>query len=234
MDADEYLRVKDSAAYKAFHCEKNGTANEYLSDEVGGRRASHGDQDDPEHRHPLGAATCHLREQAGGVHRPQAVARGVAPHRAVHPALPHHEQHQRSVRGARDGDRGAARPWAVRDHSARRVRRGGERPRGKDRAAHRQQPPGIVREGSSGHRRMARHLRPSRHQAGHIFRGGARRVHVPRPRTTDAPQTTTSRTASRKTSRTASRRTIHTPTAPYRGSNRTRSTGTNTESRPSQ
>jgi hypothetical protein len=34
MDADEYLRVKDSAAYKAFHCEKNGTANEYLSDEV--------------------------------------------------------------------------------------------------------------------------------------------------------------------------------------------------------
>mmetsp|Transcript_11955 Transcript_11955/g.54190 ORF Transcript_11955/g.54190 Transcript_11955/m.54190 type:complete len:203 (+) Transcript_11955:567-1175(+) len=35
---------------------------------------------------------------------------------------------------------------------------------------------------------MARHLRPSRHQAGHIFRGGARRVHVPRPRTTDAPQ----------------------------------------------
>ena len=34
MDADEYLRVKDSAAYKAFHCEKNGTANEYLSDET--------------------------------------------------------------------------------------------------------------------------------------------------------------------------------------------------------
>ena len=34
----------------------------------------HGDQDDPEHRHPLGAATRHLREQAGGVHRPQAVA----------------------------------------------------------------------------------------------------------------------------------------------------------------
>ena len=39
MDADEYLRVKDSAAYKAFHCEKNGTANEYLSDEsVDGER----------------------------------------------------------------------------------------------------------------------------------------------------------------------------------------------------
>lgn len=34
MDADEYLRVKDSAAYKAFHCEKNGTLNEYISDEV--------------------------------------------------------------------------------------------------------------------------------------------------------------------------------------------------------
>ena len=34
MDADEYLRVKDSAAYKAFHCEKNGTVNEYISDEV--------------------------------------------------------------------------------------------------------------------------------------------------------------------------------------------------------
>ena len=33
MDADEYLRVKDSAAYKAFHCEKNGL-NEYISDEV--------------------------------------------------------------------------------------------------------------------------------------------------------------------------------------------------------
>lgn len=130
MDADEYLRVKDSAAYKAFHCEKNGTANEYLSDEtVDGERRT------VTRTIPNIAIPWALRRAILGNKRVEFIDRrrwreGVAPHRAVHPALPHHKQHQRSVRGARDGDRGAARPWAVRDHSARRVRRGGERPRG--------------------------------------------------------------------------------------------------------